>query len=609
MKQKYYANLSFLRAVACAAIVILHTVNSAAILYRVNISKSAYGISMAVVESLSWAVPCFLMVTGALLLDPKRELPLKKLFSRYILRVFLALAVFVLLFRALDMLLNGEVFRPAVVWQGLRNILTGESWAHLWYLYVLIGLYLLLPLFRAAAEKLSVKVLWYLCGVVFLFLSLMPLLGMLDLESGFSIPVASVYPLYLFLGYLLFQKPVPRLISVLMVLIGAGGLACAGYFRYALGFGSLSPLLNYASPLTVLLSAGIFSLFARIDPESGEKNTFTKSLLGLDRASFGIYLLHLVFVRLILRYWNVNPYALGVWSFAIISIAVYLVSYVLVYFLCMIPGVPFVLGASSRPSPESGSAKGKGTDAAIKLSILLIASGVVAAVVYGFLSHPERFAFLPDPVSSVPEQTVSSEVPPDETSEPESSGDFASEISQESVPEESSVISVPEETSSQESSGEESSAWETPAYQGVDKDEVREKNPQAAAVLDEVGWDLQNAFNWVASFRWAYMTVDYSMGAEWFRDFGYEYHYGNCYVMASTFCDLAKALGYDARQMIGEVPMEHGGFGRHSWVEIRIAGGTYVFDPDYTSETKRNGFLLTYEQGNTWVYMNIEPMP
>ena len=69
MKQKYYANLSFLRAVACVAIVVLHTVNSAAILYEGRISRVDYGVSMAVVEALAWAVPCFLMVTGALLLD------------------------------------------------------------------------------------------------------------------------------------------------------------------------------------------------------------------------------------------------------------------------------------------------------------------------------------------------------------------------------------------------------------------------------------------------------------------------------------------------------------------------------------------------------------
>ena len=607
MKQKYYANLSFLRAVACVAIVVLHTVNSAAILYEGRISRVDYGVSMAVVEALAWAVPCFLMVTGALLLDPAREISLKKLFTRYILRVLLALAVSVLIFRGFDMLLNGEVFSLSAIGRGFLNILTGESWAHLWYLYVLIGLYLLLPLFRAAAEKLSEKTLWYLALVLFVFVSLMPLLKLLGIESGFSLPVVTVYPLYLILGYLLFQKPFSRLISAALILIGAGGLAAAAYLRYAWGIDSLSLLLNYASPLTVLLSCGVFSLFARLSADTGEKNIFTRAVLSLDRASFGIYLFHLVFVRLVLRYWGVDPYSLGIWSFAVISIAVLAVSFLLVRVLCLIPGFEFILG---RQSKEYEPQKQKTTASLMKLAIFVIVAGVIAAVTFGMLRHPNRLAFLPARAD-----TASSEETHEASAEPEIESSVADESSlisensiEESVSEEDSGDNSMN-TEPSENSEEESSAWETPAYEGVNKDQVREENPQAAAVLDEVGWDLKEAFEWVAKFPWARMSVDYTMGSEWFKDFGYENHYGNCYVMAATFCDLAKALGYDARQMLGEVPMERGGYGRHSWVEIKLAGGTYVFDPDYQSETKKSGYLLTYEQGDTWVYMNIEPMP
>ncbi len=614
MKQKYYANLSFLRAFACIAIVLLHTVNSAAILYESRISRSVYAGSMAVVEALSWAVPCFLMVTGALLLDPAREISLKKLFSKYILRVVIALAAAVLLFRAFDMLLNGEVLTASAVGRGFLNILTGKSWSHLWYLYVLIGLYLLLPLFRAAAEKLSVATLWYLVLVLFVFVSLLPLLELLDLSVGFSIPVSSIYPLYLFAGYLIFKKPLPKALAILLVLVGAGGLAAAAYLCYDKGLSFLNVLLNYASPLTALLSCGVFSLFASIPADSGEKNFFTRALCALDRASFGIYLIHLIFIRLILRYWGVDPYAIGIWSFAAVCLAALAVSWLIVWILCLIPGVGTVLGAAShfvlkaREEGKNDTSHHRISTTMIYLLIVLAVSAAVFSLTYGFLRHPGHFAF--EPVTHETEaessQTVSETPQQSEISEPESADESSQEASQESSREIPPEASAPE--SSEVSTDDESSAAETPAYQGVSKEKVREENPQAAAVLDEVGWDLQEAFNWVAKFPWARMSVDYSMGAEWFKDFGYENRYGNCYVMAATFCDLAKALGYDARQMIGEVPMERGGFGKHSWVEINLSGGTYVFDPDYTSETGKSGFLLTYEQGNTWVYTNYEPM-
>ena len=38
------------------------------------------------------------------------------------------------------------------------------------------------------------------------------------------------------------------------------------------------------------------------------------------------------------------------------------------------------------------------------------------------------------------------------------------------------------------------------------------------------------------------------------------------------------------------------------WVEIKINGTTYVFDPDFTNETGRNGYMITYGQSGTWRY-------
>ena len=72
--------------------------------------------------------------------------------------------------------------------------------------------------------------------------------------------------------------------------------------------------------------------------------------------------------------------------------------------------------------------------------------------------------------------------------------------------------------------------------------------------------------------------------------------------MAAMFCEMAKLLGYDAHQISGRVPLKAGGYGPHSWVEITFEGTTYVCDPDFTEETKRNGYMITYGQSGTWVY-------
>ena len=127
-------------------------------------------------------------------------------------------------------------------------------------------------------------------------------------------------------------------------------------------------------------------------------------------------------------------------------------------------------------------------------------------------------------------------------------------------------------------------------------------------VLNQVGWDLWSAYSWSASLPYVNYSNDPSPGSKNFAIHGFQTKTGDCYVMAATFYYMAKALGYDAHQMAGYVPLRGGGLGVHSWVEIDMDGSTYVFDPDFTHEAKRNGYQITYGMSGTWRYSNYYRM-
>ena len=138
-------------------------------------------------------------------------------------------------------------------------------------------------------------------------------------------------------------------------------------------------------------------------------------------------------------------------------------------------------------------------------------------------------------------------------------------------------------------------------------DSLTETQERACRVLDEVGWNLRAAFNWSAG-----LTYRTPQGApsgvervQWYADYGYTTGTGNCYVMAATFYEMAKLLGYDVYYVEGSVPLAAGGFGPHGWCEIVLNGATYVFDPNFTNETGRNGYQITYGTSGTWRYMNF----
>lgn len=56
------------------------------------------------------------------------------------------------------------------------------------------------------------------------------------------------------------------------------------------------------------------------------------------------------------------------------------------------------------------------------------------------------------------------------------------------------------------------------------------------------------------------------------------------------------------------VPLRSGNMGVHSWVEIDMNGSTYVFDPDFTHESGRNGYQISYGMSGTWRYSNYYRM-
>lgn len=91
--------LSELRAIACIAIVILHTFYAASVYAPDHTAKIA---ALTTRNLMMWAVPCFVMVSGALLLDSAREVTYRKIFRKYIPRVLAALVLFSAVFQIFD---------------------------------------------------------------------------------------------------------------------------------------------------------------------------------------------------------------------------------------------------------------------------------------------------------------------------------------------------------------------------------------------------------------------------------------------------------------------------------------------------------------------------
>ncbi len=336
--------LSLMRCIACIGIVVLHTVFAASQYFAGSITPMQNMFSRMVDNNMMWAVPVFLMVTGALQLDPGKELPLKKLYGRYLLRILVALVACCIIFRIFDMIMDGEGFTVAGVLQAFTELVTSRCWGHLWYLYLLIGLYLMLPFYRMIAAKASDRELLYLCGIYGLFVSILPMLEGCGIYLGFYISDTIIYPLYLFLGYMI-QKGRLRIgfrTGLLLLILSTIVILAMDFMKYGKGMEIPGDFFGYASPAVIIQSVGAFAVMNGFRCESAiSRSTLVRQL---DLCSFGIYLIHMVFIRLLFRYMEVNPYTyLPAITLPAIILGIILVSFGIIWVLRKIPGVRWVL--------------------------------------------------------------------------------------------------------------------------------------------------------------------------------------------------------------------------------------------------------------------------
>lgn len=148
-------------------------------------------------------------------------------------------------------------------------------------------------------------------------------------------------------------------------------------------------------------------------------------------------------------------------------------------------------------------------------------------------------------------------------------------------------------------------------FYNIDKDGVMKEVPKVKAlatkVLDKEGWNLESAFEWTSELKYEDRTIELADGvkeADYLSIYGFEKEKGNSFVMASTFYQMAKILGYDVHYVKGKIQYKSGRLVSHGWCEIDEDGKTYVCDPYFAHEGGKNGIMFEYGDKGTWIYKN-----
>lgn len=101
-----------------------------------------------------WSVPVFVMISGALFLDTRKPLNIIKLYTKNILRIIIAFLFWSVLYE-LYMVKSNIGLKSFIV-----DVCAGHF--HLWFSKMLLGLYVMIPIFKAiVADKKAEQ--YFLC--------------------------------------------------------------------------------------------------------------------------------------------------------------------------------------------------------------------------------------------------------------------------------------------------------------------------------------------------------------------------------------------------------------------------------------------------------------
>ena len=321
-----------IRILACLMIVIMHSPMPTGNVNSLFLSSVSY--------LTAPGIGLFFMLSGALLL------PIKTDVKTFLGKRLAKIAIPLLIWTGLYLLLFRWLHREPVTWRTVLSIpFSAQGNPVFWFLYTLLGLYLITPVLSRWVEKASCReiefylILW---AVSLCYPLLGTVLNINTSETGI-LYYLSGYAGYYLLGYYLrsFPDRIPFKWLLPFVVIAYVSPVCCKLMGLPVDFYSV---FWYLSIFVAIQCVFIWKLVVFLVPD--EKRSGAPPVIGrLSRLTFGIYLIHFVIIRDLLWNWrfiqNIPSYHLQT---AVIALLAFVGSVILSRIIAWLPGSRFLIG-------------------------------------------------------------------------------------------------------------------------------------------------------------------------------------------------------------------------------------------------------------------------
>jgi surface polysaccharide O-acyltransferase-like enzyme len=279
-------------------------------------------------------VPLFLMISGALLLSPARIQGVKIFYRKRIPRILLTLVFWSVVYYLI------RFHNSASMADFLNRFMKDDIIGHLWFLYMIIGVYLATPFLQTFSPKKEYVEMFLILWVLFSVIN--PFIGTLFNVSLKSTGlIFTTYIGYFLLGYYLHSIPVEEKLNnilfvssiIILIIIVMSGTVCTWLEQTKQN----DIFWGYNRPTILLASILVFLFFKK----NGFKLFSRKIMNNISASVFGIYLIHIM-VRNQLSAnfkWLINPSSAAETILLILlgSLLTFIISLFLILFIKRIP--------------------------------------------------------------------------------------------------------------------------------------------------------------------------------------------------------------------------------------------------------------------------------
>lgn len=313
-----YRNYSIdvLRIISTIAVIMIHVVTSP-VYNSTNVIDTSVKNNLELIHNLMlWSVPVFFMITGYCLLK-KKECTYKYCFS-HVLKYLGVLFSVGLFYSLLEEIFTSKSIGFTLVTKSVLNVISGNLWDHMWFVYSIIGVYLVMPVIHCFMQQ-GEKNICILLGLLFFFTIFVPTIKRW-LPIGIDFPFDG-YLFYVCLGGAIAKCRIKK--EVMYLCCFSGGLSIM--YMVVVG-GTYS--FGYRHMLVCLTAISIFLLVSRIEIKPN------KLILKISECTWGIYLIHPFFINIAIKVLKIDlftslPYVKLSVFVVIVSIISFATSYVL----------------------------------------------------------------------------------------------------------------------------------------------------------------------------------------------------------------------------------------------------------------------------------------